>query len=278
MLLTDRNFGTTFFDPAGGGDPVLYQHILWFFGHPEVYIIILPGFGLISHVIATFSRKPIFGYLPMVWAMIAIGALGFVVWAHHMYTVGMPVAGELFFMYATMLIAVPTGVKVFNWITTMWRGALSFETPMLFCIGFLVLFINPSIPVEREVGGQTLTGAFALGGSPEPILDGFRAAAVALVTLLGSSLIRQLHEFIPEWAPLPWPLRSPLYAFLIILFLLLLAASESSSRRSIRPEASTHSVIRPMTGCGVSGPFSVVLAPSRPQTLRANSTAAACMP
>jgi cytochrome c oxidase subunit 1 len=140
MLLTDRHFGTSFFNAAGGGDPVLFQHIFWFFGHPEVYIIALPAFGVVSQVIPAFSRKPLFGYSSMVYATASIAILSFIVWAHHMYAVGMPAAGQLFFMYATSLIAVPTGVKVFNWVATMWRGALSFETPMLFACGFLFMF------------------------------------------------------------------------------------------------------------------------------------------
>ena len=140
MLLTDRHFGTAFFNAAGGGDPVLYQHVFWFFGHPEVYIMALPAFGIVSSVIPAFSRKPLFGYESMVYATASIALLSFIVWAHHMFTVGMPVTGILFFMYATMIIAVPTGVKVFNWIATMWRGSMTFETPMLFAIGFVVLF------------------------------------------------------------------------------------------------------------------------------------------
>ncbi|NNL11466.1 MAG: cytochrome c oxidase subunit I, partial [Pseudomonadales bacterium] len=136
----DIHFGTSFFSAAGGGDPVLFQHVFWFFGHPEVYIMILPAFGVASAIIPTFARKPLFGYASMVYATASIAFLSFIVWAHHMFTVGMPIAGELFFMYATMLIAVPTGVKVFNWVTTMFRGSMTFETPMLFAIAFVILF------------------------------------------------------------------------------------------------------------------------------------------
>ena len=140
MLLTDRFFGTSFFSAAGGGDPVMFQHIFWFFGHPEVYILILPAFGIISSIIPTFARKPLFGYDSMVYATASIAFLSFIVWAHHMFTTGMPLAGALFFMFSTMMISVPTGVKVFNWVATMWKGSMSFETPMLFAIGFVIMF------------------------------------------------------------------------------------------------------------------------------------------
>ena len=194
MMLTDRHFGTSFFDAAGGGDPVMFQHIFWFFGHPEVYIMILPAFGVISAIVPTFARKPLFGYSSMVYATASIAILSFMVWAHHMFTVGMPVAGELYFMYATILIAVPTGVKVFNWVATMWKGSMTFETPMLFALGFRHhvhhrRFLRPD--ARRRAGGYAVS-RYLFRGRALPLRTGNRRAVLDHrgVLLLGAQVDR----------------------------------------------------------------------------------------
>ena len=192
MMLTDRNFGTSFFDAAGGGDPVLFQHVFWFFGHPEVYIMILPAFGVVSQIIPTFARKQLFGYASMVYATAAIAFLSFIVWAHHMFTVGMPVAGELYFMYATVMIAVPTAVKVFNWTATMWKGSMTFEVPMLWAIAFVFLF---------TIGGFT---GLMLGGAPVDFQyhDTYFVVAhfhYVLVTGAVFAIIAGAYYWLPKW-------------------------------------------------------------------------------
>jgi cytochrome c oxidase subunit 1 len=192
MMLTDRNFGTSFFDAAGGGDPVLFQHVFWFFGHPEVYIMILPAFGVVSQIIPTFARKKLFGYSSMVYATASIAFLSFIVWAHHMFTTGMPVAGELYFMYATIMIAVPTAVKVFNWTATMWRGAMTFETPMLWAIAFVFLF---------TIGGFT---GLMMGVAPADMQyhDTYFIVAhfhYVLVTGALFAIIAAVYYWMPKW-------------------------------------------------------------------------------
>jgi len=197
MLLKRPHFGTSFFNAAGGGDPVMFQHIFWFFGHPEVYIMILPGFGIISQVIPAFARKPLFGYSSMVYATASIAILSFIVWAHHMFTVGMPTAGVLFFMYATVLIAVPTGVKVFNWLATMWRGSMTFETPMLFAVGSSSCShgrLHRTDP--RDHADRHPAAGHLLRGRALPLRARRRIAVLALrrVLLLGAEVDGRMYD------------------------------------------------------------------------------------
>jgi cytochrome c oxidase subunit 1 len=191
-MLMDRHFHTSFFNAAGGGDPLLFQHVFWFFGHPEVYILILPAFGVISEVIPAFARKPLFGYRAMVYATISIALLGFVVWMHHMFTTGAPIAAQLFFMYVTMLVAVPTGIKVFNWVATIYKGSISFETPMLFALGFLVMF---------TIGG--LSGIMlSLAPSDYQYRDSYFVVAHFHYVLVSGSLfgiMAAIYYWLPKW-------------------------------------------------------------------------------